>query len=507
MTSRTYVFDEWHPTDLQPGAIVDLDDEDGWTQLRQFYMPEMDGQERSRQAGAAAFDRVMDVARLGGSRAAFIEFRYIDVDFRSEFNHFYGSTFRRYPSVCHRVHFFREPLTDELSNLSDVALSYVGYTTIRPLESSPIGRTMLPPPPYLESAALCVTEDRVHLRGVELTARGMPFTSQDGQYLRCSHSSLWMAATFSHLARATPRFLPDEIHEAAKGGALVGRERPHEGLSVNQLLSAVHTLGFSGPFITFPESKAASKTERARSLPAQLCRYLNGRVPIIVYNMSHAWLVVGYYYEGAEEPSHDSARFVVHDDILGPYLTAAEGAPHHDPWRSAEHQKRWRGGIAVLPPKIYISGEKAELLGRERLEVIAADNGHVGALSYRTYLMSGVEFKASLRTRDLPEALASLHLDTHLPRHVWVVEAIDENASLGSRNCVVGETVIDCTANHLASADSSALLAIHFEHHFKATSLDFGQTRVSSAVPYADPYETGVPVPVNPRRIEPGVAG
>lgn len=502
MTSRAYVFSEWHATDLTPGVAVDLSVDGGWADLTSFYLPPIEGEDRDTQAGARSFDRVLKVAKDCGAVSAFIEYRYIDVDYRSEFNHFYGSTFRRYPSVCHRVHFFREAVDPSLNGLGGMSGAYIGYTTMRPLETSPVGRTMLPPPPQFAGASVCTARDVVHLRGHEFTVTAIPFTSQDGQYLRCSHSSLWMAATFSHLRRGTPRFLPNEIHEAASGGALVGRERPHEGLSVNQLLAAVHNLGFSGPFITFPTTKEASKQGRAQSLPAQLCRYLNGNVPVIVYNMTHAWLVIGYYFEADEDPSHDSARFIIHDDALGPYLTAAEGAPHHDPWLNTGPNKRWRGGIAVLPPKVYISGEKAELLGRERLEYLESQSGadRDEPLSFRTFLMSGVDFKASLHDRGLPDKLVELYLSLHLSRHVWVVEAIDEAESIAGKACVVGEAVIDCTANHLASAESPALLALRFENAFKSTSLDFGESQDWTFEEFPPFTRSAIPTPINPRR-------
>lgn len=503
LAESIFAFSRWHASDLDTGAVIELDDL-GWEQLRDFYLPLTPEGTRVGQAGAQAFDRVLYVARAAGANSAYIEYRYIDIDFRSEFNHFYGSTFRRYPSVCHRLHFFAGDLAQDLSNLVDIGESYVGYTTIRPLETSPIGRTVLPPPDELKAAVLCLATDLVHLRGVELRVTGMPFTSQDGQYLRCSHSSLWMAATFWNMKGVTPRFLPHEIHEAARGGTMQGRERPHEGLTVPQLMGAIQALGFSGPLITFPQTEEASRQGRSRSLPAQLCRYLNGQVPIIIHNRSHAWLAIGYFYVGDEDPSHDSARFVFHDDIRGPYLTSEASATPHNPWQSIADGRPWRGGLPVLPPKVYITAEKAELLGRERLEILAEERGYTGSLSYRTRLTRGVDFKAWVRAVVDDPTLSGLYLDTHLPRNVWVVEAINESTATVDRQCVLGEAVIDCTANHLASADSPALLTLRFQQYFKSTSLDHQQPRsesVETGASWTEMQQTGVSGPINPRRL------
>lgn len=502
LAESIFSFARWHASDLDTAEVIELDDQ-GWTELRDFYLPIAPDTPRHSQAGAEAFDRVLEVARSAGARSACLEYRYIDVDYRSEFKHFYGSTFRRYPSVCHRLHFFAAQLEPDLINLAEVAKTYVGYTTIRPLETSPIGRTVLPPPADLRDALLCVATDTVHLRGVELTVTGMPFTSQDGQYLRCSHSALWMATTYWHLAGETPRFLPHQIHDAAKGGTIQGRELPHEGLTVPQLMAAIQALGFSGPLITFPNKLEDSQKARTRSLPAQLCRYLNGRVPIIVHNRSHAWLAIGYYYHADDEPAHDSARFVFHDDIRGPYLTSDTDAAPHNPWTSIDVGKPWRGGLPVLPPKVYITAEKAELLGRERLEVLAEERRYQGPLAYRTRLTRGVDFKAWVIDVVDDALLRGLYLDTHLPRNVWVVEAIDENLARTDRRCVVGEAVIDCTANHLASADSPALLTLRFQQYFKATSLDFQQPRSedqNTGAAWPPLQHTGVSGPIDPRR-------
>lgn len=499
----------WSPSDTDLGFVIALsDDGAGWDELRDYYLPVTLGLRRREQPGALAFDRVLEVARMGQARSAFVEWRYIDIDFRSEHSFFYSTTFRRYPSVCHRIHFFTEPLTDDLDNLEEIADSYLGYSVIRPLPTSPIGRTVLAPPPRLTSAILCSVDDQVHLKGVQLTARGVPFVSQDGQYLRCSHSCLWSASYHAHLRRRSPRHLPRDVREAALGGEVVGRQTPHEGLSVAQLLSALHDLGFSGGRVPLPHSKTASAQSKTASLPSTFARYANSGIPTIVFNQSHSWLVVGYYFSDPAQPGHDSTCLIIHDDVQGPYLESLDRNDYLDPWSVIKDEpRRWRAAVPALPSKVYITAERAEWLGRERLTFVSEklNSGETancctriptGQLRFRTYVTTGAQFKEGVVGR-LPEELASFYRTIHLPKYVWVVEAIDESLAIRNEPCVVGEALVDATAHHLAGPDSPALLARNVGGNAKATSLDHRET-LEVIVDAMHPYESGLPGPVCP---------
>src|SRR4051812_40939163 len=92
-------FFEWTPDD-EPAVIHDVTDEKSWDVVRKQYAPD----HRSEQ-----LERVITIAQSLGVSSVLCERRYIDADYRSEHSRFYSTTFRRYPSVCHRLHFFTEP--------------------------------------------------------------------------------------------------------------------------------------------------------------------------------------------------------------------------------------------------------------------------------------------------------------------------------------------------------------------------------------------------------------
>ena len=102
---------------------------------------------------------ILAQAYRAGAQTAVIEFRYIDADYRDEHSAFYSTTFRRYPSVAHRIHFFTDPTTEQLDDpnepLKFADLGYLGYMVARPVPGAPVGRVMMRPPADLEDAVTC----------------------------------------------------------------------------------------------------------------------------------------------------------------------------------------------------------------------------------------------------------------------------------------------------------------------------------------------------------------
>ena len=121
-----------------------------------------------------------------------------------------------------------------------------------------------------------------------------------------------------------------------------------------------------------------------------------------------------------------------------------------------------------LPDKVWISGESAERHGciriiEARYAVKKAE--HDGArrllarlatkeLTVRTYATTANGFKERLRKRCGDDsALLQVYSEARLPRHIWVVEAIDRTEREKGRKeggardlevrCVMGEVIFD----------------------------------------------------------------
>lgn len=451
-----HTFTSWTaPTD--PFKVLDVSADEGWATIRKDYSnlrPDKSGS-MSRQ-----LERVIGIAQDLGVVSVLIEHRYVDADWRSEHANFYGSTFARYPSVCHRLHFFAEPVIGALDELDSesVRQSYRGYSVMRPLPETPVGRTMLTPPPEMLGARITEATETVHLFGAELSVTGMPFVSQDALYLRCAHASIWMVLRHAHLRHGLPRRLPGDIREAGVGGMVVGRQLPSEGLSTSQMLGALDTLGLPTGLLkplkdTGPDPAPEDiPGPGATTLYGISCRYVNSDLPPIVISERHCWVIVGWKREPSD--GHQKMTLWRHDDARGPYIKV------ENPWEEleADHQE-WQHILPPLLPKMNLDAERAEAAGASQLARMIRAKGEndkqaqsqayealiAGRLTWRTFAVSSIEFKARLRHRKLPESLSRMYRLAQLPRYVWVVEAVDRDLRDNSLADVLGTAIFDST--------------------------------------------------------------
>jgi hypothetical protein len=162
-----------------------------------------------------------------GCKTVLIEDHYIDRDFIDDLALFYSRSLRGYPNHCQRLHFFTEDfddnqwravVTDANHGQQEAAgqflqRAYLGFSVIRPLPGSLIGRTILQtfPPDSSQGHRRdfgATREYRVHLAGFELVVRGLAFQQQDQGVSACATTALWSAihkvAPMEGLPLATP---------------------------------------------------------------------------------------------------------------------------------------------------------------------------------------------------------------------------------------------------------------------------------------------------------------
>lgn len=380
-----------------------------------------------------------------GAQSAVLEYRYLDPDYRNEHSRFYSTTFRRYPSVAHRLHFFGEPVPPELMSTDAPArfgdLDYLGYTVLRPVAAAPVGRTMLRPHQDVERFITCLTEDKLHLLGEALSVRAAPFVAQDGQLSICAHADLWMVAHYHHLRFGAPRLLPGDIADAVPQD--IGRGTPSSGLSLYQISVAASRLGL--PALVYglrppPENETLFRLA---------CRYLNSGLPVIVGGNEHAFVLVGYERVRPGEPD-ERITFFRHDDETGPYI-AVENFRFDD-------YAPWEYLVVPLPAKVYVAGDAAEVVGEAHLRQALEDHPSEGGsmllagmsdpkrpYSFRATVLLSNEFKAGLDERGVPPVLAAVYRRMQMSRWVWVIELVDRVRRNQSEPYVLAEVVLDAT--------------------------------------------------------------
>lgn len=250
--------------------------------------------------------RRSDITANGPDRSIAVEAHYIDRDFMEDHSVFYSRNLSPTPNHCRRVHFFAGPedqVSAELTSLARSAYSlplhdpksesehaerckhfsgrrYLGFTVIRPLRGSPVGRTVLRTlgREKKSDASLrvmaCTREYQVHLLGAELTVRGLAFQQQDVGVSACATIALWSALhrvrETEDIASATPAQITGL---ASKFRLPYGRSMPSEGLDVEQMCLAVQAIGVS-PYLSrvekFPGARSLLYSATRSGMPAIL---------------------------------------------------------------------------------------------------------------------------------------------------------------------------------------------------------------------------------------------
>lgn len=355
-----------------------------------------------------------------GCQSVAIENHYIDRDYIEEHSHFYSKSLYPYDNWCRRVHFFSLNETQLKAELSQVRAighqngeneyrrkcrefsdeHYLGFSVIKPLSGSPVGRTVLKCPKLAVPGDKrwqfdCIRSYKVHLAGIELTINGLAFQQQDVGVSACATTALWSSLQktreFDEIFPATPA----QITLLATQRSLpFGRPMPSEGLTVDQMCQVVQALGASPVLF-----RAQNSTETIRLLYSAIT---SGFAPVLIISsdvpdtagQSHAVTVTGMEINSAKLPGNkkwrDGSEFLsavfVHDDRLGPYLRAPIGDDSKTIELSFEKPKyqKWKLTHLLIPmhAKIRLSftdlqSIASKIIGHleEALRVLAEKSG------------------------------------------------------------------------------------------------------------------------------------
>lgn len=406
--------------------------------------------------------------------AVVVEPRYIDRDFIEDHSLFYSRSLSNYDNFCRRLHFFKgieadairaklEELTahfdsangspsDTLGEYRSLCYTfsrrhYLGFSVVKPLPGSPVGRTALRSfageQPGEGRVFPSTREYKTHLFGVELSVSGLAFQQQDEGVSACATTALWMSLQkfrdMEEIAAATPAQI---TNFAVRNVLPYGRALPQEGLSTDQMCQAIQALG-GAPLMLRPPTIAY-----ARHLLFSATS--SGMAPILIMqkgNEAHAVTVVGTRSKkDAEAPGIQGSyrelaggleAIYIHDDRIGPYLRATleegTGANSRKPMiRIVEGgtDESWLLTHLIVPmhPKIRISCDKiadmALSLGAE-LRALAGDAGtKIPKLWLQTSILRASAYieqlvvPSSSQARVTGTTLVDLLSETSLSRYV-----------------------------------------------------------------------------------------
>ncbi len=400
-----------------------------------------------------------------GCKTVLVESHYIDKDYLLDLSIYYSRSLSDYPNYCSRIHFFREAFDQErwksLVNAANqgnagettrfLRQAYLGFTVQRPLDRSPVGRTVLPPIHEEASHFGAIREYKAHLAGFELSIRGLAFQQQDQGVSACATTALWSALNCVASKEGLPGMSPAEITQAASRYYLAGgRPLPSEGLNIQQICEATRAAELS-PVIH-------SGTDLAQDV-AQLHGYVRSGFPAVLAiqpfeptivppqerGSKHAVCVVGLklgevspqteadlsFRDGASE----TKALYVHDDRLGPYKIATL---HKWTWKDKIRTSlviKWADGtedeasileaiVVPLPSKIRLTIAKMRQLAIPVANAFGQlFNEFAGTVTFSCRYFLATEYNAAAFEFGLSQdGIYELNCKTALSRYVGVIE-------------------------------------------------------------------------------------
>lgn len=291
-----------------------------------------------------------------GARTYVVEAHYIDRHYIDEYAFYYSRMLAPPSNAVRRIHFFAREFTEAAfaemleesfrsadarkrveSRLTEPVAEaniggYLGFSSIRPLSSVPVGRTVLSRLPDTDGDSprhiWATNEHVVHLATLRLRVEGLAFQQQDAAVGACATAALWSALVRVARQDGMRAPTPAEISDAALSSPRVRPLLPaNTGLTVQQLCEATRAFGFT------PE--VAYAFSRPEIFVATLHTYLLSGIPMVLAlrgdGGGHAVTAVGFQMSESEHPGLQTTvpvrsaaltKLYVHDDRLGPYARA-----------------------------------------------------------------------------------------------------------------------------------------------------------------------------------------
>jgi len=282
-----------------------------------------------------------------GVKTIVVENSYVDQHFLEDYSAYYVRCFYKYERFCTRVHFFEDEFTSEemLSVLSGsdgefeekLKKSYLGFSVIKPLPQTVIGRTCLKNYPNNENAVRyfpSIRKYEINLFGINLAVESLAFQEQDRVAAACATSALW--SVFQGTGKEFQHIIPSPVQitqAATEKQPLESRVLPNRGLTTSMMAHAIRHVGLEPDLL---------KVSDEYILKSTLYAYLKGRIPMILgielWDTSntndetigfHAVAVTGYRLNDDKDSSYGESGFrlratriekiYVHDDQVGPF--------------------------------------------------------------------------------------------------------------------------------------------------------------------------------------------
>lgn len=290
----------------------------------------------------AQLDYIYAYAVRMGAKTIVVEGNYIDKSYLEDYSAYYVKCFKKYQREVNKIHFFknefsRNDLDSILNNNDTVAIktlqdSYIGFTTIKKLPFTFIGKTCLR---SLEAEGhrhfATLRKYEVNLFGIDLEIEALAYQEQDSTVCACATSSLWSIFHSTGKLFQHPIPSPVEITKIATDQASSDtRIFPNKGLNLKMIAQGIKNIGLEPYKI---------QIDNVNALKASIYAYLKANIPMLMgfalqnkitnqlLSVNHAVAVIGYNMFNNETEQHSPFKLkafninkiYVHDDQVGPY--------------------------------------------------------------------------------------------------------------------------------------------------------------------------------------------
>ena len=441
------------------------------------------GNDRAAVAGKLHATYLEEYFEKLKAQTILVENGYVDRDFLEDFAAYYVRCFSSYDRFCTRFHFF----TDEFSekefaeflnspeksrlSLSRLNKNYIGFTVIKPLPKTFIGRTCLKTYPEESKRYFpCVREYAAHPFGLDLKIKSLAFQEQDSVVAACATSALW--STFHGTGKRFQHPIPSPVEitrAATREHPLETRVFPNRGLEVSMMARAIKDIGLEPYYVPI-------NTNQLRILRETAYAYLQCQIPVVLifelWSQSqpqpmpaglHAASVAGFCLGNDHNTDSDEfstkarriTKLYAHDDQVGPFARmefdgericrpAASGPSSHEATETLSTSFRFSGGeigdmrvapIGLLIPlyhKIripYASVHEAVRSFDDFIKLIVRWAGFAQQqidLEWDINLTTGTDFKRKILELDTSGALKKTRIEIlceNFPRFLWKASA------------------------------------------------------------------------------------
>ena len=288
-------------------------------------------------------DYIYNYLHKMGAVSVLLEPGYVDKDYLEDFSRYYVKRFGNAGHQCARMHFFTQNVDHQLVDrilegqdgaeqlAKELNESYLGFTVIKPLPKTFIGKTCLKvmsdtPLSDGKLKRRLSREYKVDLFGIELSVTSIAFQEQDKVVAACASTSIWSALHTLAWREVRGIHSCSEITVNAINH-IDGSSNsfPNKELSNKQILRSLDVEGLRH----HSENLKAQQLSEIDFL-ATVIGHIDSHLPLLVmgavyavgeenklisYRAGHAVCILGYKV--------DSEKVVyVHDDRLGPYARA-----------------------------------------------------------------------------------------------------------------------------------------------------------------------------------------